>query len=307
MGPALGLLLAAVGLPASARASARGRAEQQAAAAAVKIEQEHDYDAGIKLALRATTTDPTDDSGWYWLGTGYLKAARYTDAIPALKRTLELGPTGDRLWSTYDELATAYHWTQNTEALKNLYQNVSPLPPATAYQYFERGSFYVKCGALGYAIRDFHLAAILEPNNAIYARDLEGAVTLVDSVYGNRYQRNPGFDELLVAKEAAVEVGRWRNRRILEAKDGLLPAALRNDKTTDLQALKTRIEETMLDLTHESASAKDHAELAATDKGALAAYAVVQQRELSLVYQERIELLKPMLAAARDELANRQK
>jgi hypothetical protein len=140
--------------------------------------------------------------------------------------------------------------------------------------------------------------------------------------------------DLFVPSDKNVAAARARNRAIISAKTRQLPGLLRNSKTDDLTALVVKIEQTILDLNHESEIAKDRAQQsvasgdaatrsgpASTDDssrmGARIARArgmsapagqsisVDELRDLSISYRERIELLKPIAAAIKEEIANR--
>jgi len=126
--------------------------------------------------------------------------------------------------------------------------------------------------------------------------------------------------DLLVASDKAVAVARGRNRAIIAAKTRQLPNLLRDTKTDDLTALVVKIEQTILDLNHESEVAKDRAQQATANQEASSGQGrergqpavaggsgltVDELRDLSISYRERIELLKPIAAALKEEIANR--
>ena len=65
-----------------------------------------------------------------------------------------------------------------------------------------------------------------------------------------------------------------------------------------------RIEQTILDLNHECEVAKDQAQQSVA--GATANPSSIDElRGLAICYRERIELLKPIAAALKEEIANR--
>jgi putative ubiquitin-RnfH superfamily antitoxin RatB of RatAB toxin-antitoxin module len=106
----------------------------------------------------------------------------------------------------------------------------------------------------------------------------------------------------------ALEVARWKNRMLLIAKSRTLPGLLRDKKTAELQDLSVKVEQAILDCSHESELLKDKAQRAVEagnqEAGALGAD---QERELSLTLKERVEIIKPILAAIKEEIANRSK
>lgn len=109
--------------------------------------------------------------------------------------------------------------------------------------------------------------------------------------------------DLLASADRSVATARARNRAIIAAKDLQLPAILRDSKTDQLSALVVKIEQTILDLNHESEVANDHAQQVTAANGN--PQQIDELRGLSISYRERIELLKPILAAVREEIANR--
>ena len=109
--------------------------------------------------------------------------------------------------------------------------------------------------------------------------------------------------ELLVAADSSVNLAGERNHAIIAARTRDLPGLLHDGKSADLTALCVRIEQTILDLNHASEVAKDKAQQAAATNGD--ARQIDELRGLSISYRERIELLKPILTAIKDEIANR--
>ena len=109
--------------------------------------------------------------------------------------------------------------------------------------------------------------------------------------------------DLLASSEKTEANARERNRAIVAAKSQQLPGILRDRKTDELSALAVKIEQTILDLNHESEVAKDHAQQATATNGD--PQQSDELRGLSISYRERIELLKPIAAAVKEEIANR--
>ena len=109
--------------------------------------------------------------------------------------------------------------------------------------------------------------------------------------------------DLLVASDRNTTLARERNRAIIAAKNQQLPAILRDSKAAELSALVVKIEQTILALNHESEVAKDRAQQATATNGD--ARQIEELRGLTISYRERIELLKPILTALKEEIANR--
>jgi hypothetical protein len=109
---------------------------------------------------------------------------------------------------------------------------------------------------------------------------------------------------LLAGQDKSVSLARARNRALIAAKTTQLPALLRDSRTADLTTLVVKIEQVILDLDHECEVAKDQAQRILAESSANSSR-VDELRGLSICYRERIELLKPMLGALKDELVNR--
>lgn len=94
---------------------------------------------------------------------------------------------------------------------------------------------------------------------------------------------------------------RWSNGILLEAKNRSLEKLLKEESRNTLLGLVTRIEKSILDLNEQAELAKDRAQTK-VEKGegdpAL-------ERELSILCRQRIEVLKPVLAAIKQEVAAR--
>jgi hypothetical protein len=94
---------------------------------------------------------------------------------------------------------------------------------------------------------------------------------------------------------------RWSNGILLEAKNRSLEKLLREESRTTLLGLATRIEKSILDLNEQAERAKDRAQ-AMVEKGE---GDPLPERELSILCRQRIEVLKPILAAIKQEVAAR--
>lgn len=112
-----------------------------------------------------------------------------------------------------------------------------------------------------------------------------------------------GLEPLLVSQETSIGLARQRNRALVSFKALELPAVLRQKSSSDLTALAVRVEQTILDLNHEAALENDRAQRAAETNPRT----VEEHRELAIAYKERIELLKPIGTAIKEEIANRGK
>lgn len=97
-----------------------------------------------------------------------------------------------------------------------------------------------------------------------------------------------------------AEAMRWSNKVLLQAKNRSLPGLLQQKSTPDLLDLITQVENSFLDLNRMAETAKDRAQKAVADGGDGGT-----ARELSLTCRERGDILKPILAAMKQEVARR--
>jgi len=111
------------------------------------------------------------------------------------------------------------------------------------------------------------------------------------------------LSELIAGSDRSVSLARERNRLIIAAKNQQLPAMLRERKTAELTNVVISIEQAIMDLDHESEVAKDRAQQAMANNGN--AGQIDELRGFAISYRERIELLKPILSALKEEIANR--
>jgi hypothetical protein len=136
---------------------------------------------------------------------------------------------------------------------------------------------------------------------------------LAEKLLANLNRKQAQADKILFAKASLTELiagidknaasANERNQAIIVAKNQQLPVLLRENKTEQLSALVITIEQTTLTLNHEGELAKDHAQQLTAAGGN--ARQIDELRGLAISYQERIELLKPIAAALKEEIANR--
>ncbi|MBI2932335.1 MAG: hypothetical protein HYY16_11855 [Planctomycetes bacterium] len=113
----------------------------------------------------------------------------------------------------------------------------------------------------------------------------------------------PPLEDFLVATDKTVAMVRWRTRGLIAVKNRTLPSLLRERKTSELTTLVEKIEQVMLDVNHEVERGKDAGQKQLEEGTGDASEA----RVWVIAYQERIEILKPILAAIKEEIANRNK
>jgi len=90
-----------------------------------------------------------------------------------------------------------------------------------------------------------------------------------------------------------TETMRWSNAMLLNAKNRSMDALLRDESRDNLLVMATNIEKAILDLSEQAEHFKDHAQ-AMVEKGE---GDPAPERELAILCRQRIEVLKPILAA----------
>ncbi len=100
----------------------------------------------------------------------------------------------------------------------------------------------------------------------------------------------------MLGSDAAAYL-RWNNGVLLEAKNRSLPGVLREKSREELLSLVTRIEKAILDVSEQAEQAKDRAQTK-VEKGQ---GDPAPDRELAILYRQRIEILKPILGAMKQE------
>jgi len=159
---------------------------------------------------------------------------------------------------------------------------------------------------------------IMAALKADVAADLLGRIQQRQALKEAAVFQNAALTDLLASSDKWVLVARERNRAIVAAKTRQLPEILRGRTTEELSTFVVRIEQTILDLNHECEVAKDRAqqsiaipqETSGRDRaqpvdGGSGNSGADELRGLAISYRERIELLKPIAAAVREEIANR--
>jgi len=118
-----------------------------------------------------------------------------------------------------------------------------------------------------------------------------------------RLVEEPPLD-MLVQWKFSTLTGRWLTGALIEAKNRMLPKLLRESKTDKLVDLTTMIEKRILEITHARELAKGRAQ-AAMQQEQRKEKQIENDRTFTLLCTEVIEVMKPILAAIKEETANR--
>lgn len=169
------------------------------------------------------------------------------------------------------------------------------------YEAIARGTIAAQTPEDGYGIIDEHRQTLqvmaFQSLASRFAADTAAREQLVVALDETGPRNLPS---LLVVKETFPPRARWRTRKLIAFKNAGLPAILADAKTTELRDLVTTLESYMVDLTHEAEVGNDAAAL-----NVAAGSDAQTPRELSLVYRERLEVVRPMLASVKEELEAR--
>ena len=110
--------------------------------------------------------------------------------------------------------------------------------------------------------------------------------------------------EILVQKKFTVHTGRRLSGALIDAKNKSLPKLLRESRTSKLVDMTSMIEKRVLAINHTRELAKDRAQQE-MQKEQKNQKNIDENRELALLCNGVIEVLKPILAAVKAEIANR--
>jgi hypothetical protein len=105
----------------------------------------------------------------------------------------------------------------------------------------------------------------------------------------------PPLEDFPSADEVLVSVAQWKNKMLIEVKNRTIPKVLREASTGDLRDLLSRIEKFVLDLNYKIEQFKNSSQARGETK----------LDEGVILFQERIGILKAILEALKEEIANR--
>ena len=311
---------------------------QSLASEASAFNAQRNYQQCIDLAQKATVVDPQNATAWYWLGSAYFNLNQNDDAIGPLKRAIELNIGGNQYYDVNAILGSIYRQkNEAATALPYLKEAVKSSGGANlSFYYNELGLVYEQLGQLQIAVADFMAAESFKSTDPAISINLAQAEGQIG---------NPRLEDLIsplgipLPFAAIVEFEHWQLPVLIAAKNRDLPALLRERSAAELQDLATKLEQAILDYTDKSATTKDHAEQDTQnvrqpgDNGTYTLQIsdthvytteeldqllgglthpttqgqVDQEREVARLYEEKVEILKSVLAAVKVELANRSK
>ena len=128
------------------------------------LEKAGNYDQAITLLQEATTTDPTKDLLWAYLGDAYRGAKKYPEAAQAYQKALEINPNSG---AYHNGLADAYAKSGQTDKAMAEWNAAATAEPANAATYyFNEGAVLTNTGKVDDAITAFNKTIEIDPKRA---------------------------------------------------------------------------------------------------------------------------------------------
>jgi Tfp pilus assembly protein PilF len=128
------------------------------------LEKAGNYDQAISLLQEATTTDPSKDLLWAYLGDAYRGAKKYPEAAQAYQKALEINPNSG---AYHNGLADALAKTGQTDKAIAEWNAAATAEPANAATYyFNEGAVLTNTGKVDDANAAFDKVIQLDPKRA---------------------------------------------------------------------------------------------------------------------------------------------
>lgn len=133
-------------------------------AEARELNKAGNYDQAIAILQETTTSDPTKDLLWGYLGDTYAKAKKYPEAIDAYQKALAINANSG---AYHNGLADAYAKSGQTDKAVAEFAKAAEVEPAQAgTYYFNEGAIFTNAGKVDEAIAAFDNAIKADPNRA---------------------------------------------------------------------------------------------------------------------------------------------
>jgi len=128
------------------------------------LEKAGNYDQAISLLQEATTTDPSKDLLWAYLGDAYRGAKKYPEAADAYEKALKINPNSG---AYHNGLADAYAKSGQTDKAIAEWNAAATAEPANAATYyFNEGAVLTNTGKVDDAIVAFDKTIQIDPKRA---------------------------------------------------------------------------------------------------------------------------------------------
>jgi len=128
------------------------------------LEKAGNYDQAITILQEATTTDPSKDLLWAYLGDAYRGAKKYPEAVEAYQKAVQINPNSG---AYHNGLADAYAKSGQTDKAIAEWNAAAQAEPANAATYyFNEGAVLTNANKSDEAIAAFDKVIQLDPNRA---------------------------------------------------------------------------------------------------------------------------------------------
>jgi tetratricopeptide (TPR) repeat protein len=128
------------------------------------LEKAGNYDQAISILQEATTTDPSKDLLWAYLGDAYRGAKKYPEAAEAYQKAVAISPNSG---AYHNGLADAYAKSGQTEKAMAEWNAAAQAEPANAATYyFNEGAVFTNTGKVDDAIVAFDKTIQMDPKRA---------------------------------------------------------------------------------------------------------------------------------------------
>ena len=128
------------------------------------LEKAGNYDQAISILQEATTTDPTKDLLWAYLGDAYRGAKKYPEAAEAYQKALAISPTNGAYHNGLADALAKSGQTDKAIAEWNAAAQAEPANAATYY--FNEGAVLTNTGKVDDAIVAFDKTIQIDPKRA---------------------------------------------------------------------------------------------------------------------------------------------
>jgi tetratricopeptide (TPR) repeat protein len=244
------------------------------------------------------------------LGLGYFADKQFDNAIPALKKCIELSQAGPRDAGPFDTLGLIYSEKKQYDQAIHFEKKAVDLEPRNSLFLNNLANDYFWSGQIQAALEAYERAAQMDPCNATIRNNLQRAKQrwqeespplqqqrAAEMGREGRFQQvfklNP--DDILTVGQVNEVIITWKNQHLNDL--------IQKSSASDLRECADLIEHTILQATAASEREKDEAQR--LESGGISGGN--EHTELAVAYRLRIEVLKPILAVIKEEIANRGK
>jgi tetratricopeptide (TPR) repeat protein len=279
-----------------------------------------DFNRAIEAAKQATIEDPTYGEAWFnlgWMYSHYSHDNQIDEAIQAYEKGIAIGHTGGPDdWSMVyyvegcDQLGDIYCAQKKYDKAIRIYTTLTQNYPNDSSELKHLGNAYLGNDQMQEAIETYTKAAVINPDDTEVRNKLQKAKQRLQQERAPLQQQRAAElsreghfqqifklspDDDLTVSQVNDSIITWKNQHL----DDLV----QKSSAEDLRECADLIEHTIIQATAASEREKDEAQRLVAG----GASGGDERTELAVAYRLRIEVLKPILAAIKEEIANRGK